>query len=77
MTKEQKYQVEEAEKYAPPKMETIPLRGSGMLCLSAGAQYVQDDKVLLDFFSEGDAETAGNLNSQFGTWSDEGGSSFF
>lgn len=77
MTKEQKYPLAEPASYTPPQMEVIPLRGNEMLCLSAGMPYEQDDKMILDFFKEGDEVNPGNLNSQFETWADESGSSFF
>lgn len=67
--------VVEIENYTPPQMTVVPVRVSGMLCMSMHANT--EDASLMDFESEGNAENPGNLNGQFGTWSDEGGSSFF
>ena len=64
--------------YESPQMTTIPIRTSGMLCLSAGNIYQNAEEAdVLDFLREGSDSENGNLNGQFTPWSDENGSSFF
>lgn len=65
--------------YESPQMTTIPIRTSGMLCLSAGNVYQNAEEAdVLDFLREGSESENGNLNGRFTEWSDDyGNGSFF
>lgn len=66
--------------YVPPQMTTVPLRTSGMLCVSGsplrgGSPYGVDPE-LIDFEAFNRSESEALRNGQFGDWSSEGNSFF-
>ncbi|KWW31571.1 MAG: hypothetical protein AUK63_265 [bacterium P3] len=64
--------------YESPQLRTVPVSCGGMLCLSAGESYMQEETEVLDFYHEGtDTEDPGNRNDQFSDWSNGGENSFF
>ena len=73
--------VVEAAAYEPPCMTVVPIRTSGMLCVSGsplrgGSPYGEDPE-LIDFEASNSSETEAIRNGQFGDWSNDGERSFF